>query len=83
MRAVVERELVPAVRAAWRCFPRRLEGPGGVGIELATWRCSRIVVSRFANDDAVAGYDLMNEPNQFLPENQAALSEFYEDALGR
>jgi len=76
-----ERELVPAVRAAWIAFFDDMEGPGGVGIRTRYVQMFAHVVSRFANDDAVAGYDLMNEPNQFLPENEATLSEFYEDAL--
>jgi hypothetical protein len=76
-----ERELVPAVRAAWLAFFDDVEGPGGVGIRTRYVQMFAHVVSRFANDDAVAGYDVMNEPNQFEPRNQATLSQFYEDAL--
>ncbi|NNE18152.1 MAG: cellulase family glycosylhydrolase [Myxococcales bacterium] len=76
-----ERELVPAVRAAWVNFFNNREGPGGVGIQTRYVQMFAHLVKRFAHDDSVAGYDLMNEPNQFLPENAAKLSQFYEDAL--
>ncbi len=75
------REFVPAVIAAWRAFFDDREGPGGVGIRTRYVRMFAHLVSRFASDDAVAGYDLMNEPNVFAPEDQLVLSQFYEDAL--
>ncbi len=39
------------------------------------------VVARFANDDSVAGYDVMNEPNVLVLGQDVLLSEFYEQAL--
>jgi endoglycosylceramidase len=75
------RELVQAVRAAWLNFFDNREGPGGVGIQTRYVQMFAHLVKRFANDDSIAGYDLMNEPNQFLPESEAKLSQFYEDAL--
>lgn len=75
------RELVPAVRAAWVNFLQNREGPGGVGIRTRYVNMFAHVVKRFANESSVAGYDLMNEPNQFLEETYPALSQFYEDAL--
>ncbi len=75
------RELVPAVRAAWENFFRNRKGPGGIGIRTRYVQMFAHVVKRFAADNAVAGYDVMNEPNQFLEENAAVLSQFYEDAL--
>ena len=75
------RELVPAVQASWRAFIDDVEGPGGVGIRTRYVRMFAHLVSRFANDDAVAGFDLMNEPNLFAPGDDVALSAFYEDAL--
>lgn len=75
------RELVPAVRAAWINFFNNREGPGGVGIQTRYVEMFAHIVKRFANDDSIAGYDLMNEPNQFLRENETKLSQFYEDAL--
>lgn len=76
-----QRELVPSVQAAWRAFFDDMEGPGGVGIRTRYVDMFAYVVARFANDDAVAGYDLMNEPNAFALGDDAILSEFYEDAL--
>ena len=76
-----ERELTPAVQAAWRAFFDNVEGPGGVGIRTRYSRMFGHVVARFANDDAVAGYDVMNEPNVFAPGQEVLLSEFYEEAL--
>ena len=76
-----EREFVPAVRAAWRAFFDDMEGPGGVGIRTRYVQMFAHVVSRFANDDSVAGYDVMNEPNVLEPRDAPVISEFYEDAL--
>jgi endoglycosylceramidase len=75
------REFVPAVRAAWRAFLDDAEGPGGVGIQTRYIDMFAHLVSRFANEDAVAGYDLMNEPNVFEPPDQPKLSAFYHNAL--
>ena len=75
------REGAPAVVAAWRAFLDDQEGPGGVGIRTRYVRMFAHLVSSFADDDAVAGYDLMNEPNVFDPADQIILSGFYEDAL--
>lgn len=75
------RELVPAVRAAWVNFFKDREGPGGVGIRTRYVRMFAHIVKFFANESSVAGYDIMNEPNQFLEETYPALSQFYEEAL--
>jgi endoglycosylceramidase len=76
-----QRELVPAVQAAWRAFFDDVEGPGGVGIRTRYVQMFGHVVARFANDDSVAGYDLMNEPNAFAVGQDLQLAEFYEEAL--
>ena len=76
-----ERELTPAVQAAWKSFFDDVEGPGGVGIRTRYAEMFGHVVARFANDDSVAGYDVMNEPNVFAPGQEVLLSEFYEDTL--
>jgi endoglycosylceramidase len=76
-----QREFVPAVRAAWRAFLDDVEGPGGVKLQTRYIQMFAHLVSRFANDDAVAGYDLMNEPNVFDAPDQPLLSVFYENAL--
>jgi endoglycosylceramidase len=75
------RELAPAVVAAWRAFLDDAPGPGGVGIQTRYVRMFAHLVARFANDDAVAGYDVMNEPNVFDTADLAILSRFYESAL--
>ncbi|AUP77301.1 glycoside hydrolase family 5 protein [Flavivirga eckloniae] len=75
------RELVPAVRAAWVNFFKNKEGPGGMGIQTRYVNMFAHLVKRFANTNAVAGYDIMNEPNQFLEETYPLLSKFYENAL--
>lgn len=75
------REFTPAVVAAWRAFFDDAPGPGGVGIQTRYVEMFAHLVSRFANEDAVFGYDLMNEPNVFDPADQAVLSRFYENAL--
>jgi endoglycosylceramidase len=71
------RELSPAVRAAWAAFFSDAPGLGGVGIQTRYVRMLRHVARRFARSKAVAGFDLMNEPNAIGPTQQAALSEFY------
>jgi endoglycosylceramidase len=76
-----ERELVPAVQAAWASFFDNVEGPGGVGIRTRYAEMFGHVVARFANDDAVAGFDVMNEPNVFAVGQEQQLVDFYEDCL--
>lgn len=75
------RELMPAVRASWVNFLTNREGPGGIGIQTRYVNMFAHLVKHFAKENSVAGYDLMNEPNQFLDETYQALSKFYEDAL--
>lgn len=76
-----ERELVPAVQAAWKAFLDDAEGPGGVGIRTRYAQMFGHVVARFAKDDSVAGYDVMNEPNVFGLGQEEQLTAFYEDCL--
>ncbi len=76
-----ERELVPAVQAAWKAFMDDVEGPGGVGIRTRYAQMFGHVVARFAKDDSVAGYDVMNEPNVFAPGQETQLTELYQDCL--
>lgn len=73
------RELSPAVRAAFDAFWADAPGPGGVGIRTRYVRMLAHVVARFAGDDGVAGYDVMNEPNDFT--GPQALTGFYAAAL--
>jgi endoglycosylceramidase len=75
------RELSPAVLASFAAFWNDAPGPGGVGIRTRYARMIGHVGARFARNAAVAGYDLMNEPNAFSAEQLVALSDLYADAL--
>ncbi|GAA3607517.1 cellulase family glycosylhydrolase [Flavivirga amylovorans] len=75
------RELTPAVRAAWVNFFKNKIGPGDIGIQTRYINMFAHLVKRFAHENSVAGYDIMNEPNQFLEETYKSLSQFYEKAL--
>ncbi len=75
------RELSPAVRAAWQAFFADAAGPGGVGIQTRYVRMLRRVARHFARFTAVAGFDVMNEPNAIGDAQQKALSAFYARAL--
>ena len=75
------REISPAVTTSFQAFFADAEGPGGVGIRTRYVAMLAHVAARFAVDPSVAGYDLMNEPNAFTPEEQQGLSDLYADAL--
>ena len=74
------RELSPAVREAAGAFFANAEGPGGVGIRTRYAQMWGHVAARFANDAAVAGFDLINEPNTFTAEEVAGLAALYSEA---
>ena len=75
------REASPAVLAAWQAFFTDAPGPGGVGIRTRYVRMLGRVARFFARSTAVAGFDLMNEPNAFGEDQEAALSRLYARAL--
>jgi len=75
------RELTPAVRAAFAAFWDDAPGPGGVGIRTRYVTMLGHVAQRFARSSAVAGYDVMNEPNAFGGAQVAALGAFSGDAV--
>lgn len=75
------RETSPAVTTAFQAFLDDAEGPGGVGVQTRYVGMLAHLARRFAGEPAVAGYDLMNEPNAFTVVQQQALSAFYADAL--
>lgn len=75
------RELSPAVLAAFAAFWEDAPGPGGVGIQTRYVSMLAHLAGRFATSPAVAGYDVMNEPNAFGPDQQAALATFYARSL--
>jgi len=75
------RETSPAVVAAFTAFWNDAPGPDGVGIRTRYARMLGHVAGRFASETAVAGYDLMNEPNAFTAAAQEGLAQMYADAL--
>jgi endoglycosylceramidase len=56
-------------------------GPGGVGVRTRYALMLGHVAERFAGNAAVAGYDVMNEPNAFDASDLAGLAALYDDAL--
>jgi len=82
--ALGARELSPAVLAAFDAFWEDAAGPGGVGLRTRYVRMLAHLAERFSPLDAVAGYDVMNEPNAMFfldPEQLAQLSDFTAAAI--
>jgi endoglycosylceramidase len=75
------RELSPAVRAAWQAFWADRAGPGGVGIKRRFLRAVAHTVEGAGRAAGIAGYDVLNEPNAFGAEENAALSRMYGGAV--
>ncbi len=75
------REINPAVSRAWANFFADAPGPGGVGVQTRYTRMLAHVAERFAGSRAVAGIDVMNEPNAFGATETAQLGTFYERSL--
>lgn len=75
------RELSPAVLRSFDLFWADAPGPEGVGIRTRYARMLGHVVARFARDDAVVGYDVMNEPNVIFTSGPPELVAFYAQAL--
>jgi endoglycosylceramidase len=78
------RELSPAVLASFASFFDDRPGPGGVGLRARYVAMLRRLATRFARLDAVAGYDVMNEPNAFdvfRPGQLRQLADFTADAV--
>lgn len=75
------RELSPAVRNAFSAFFRNDPAGDGIGVRTRYTRMLGHVAERFATLPAVAGYDLMNEPNAFTDEEMSGLSAMYGEAL--
>jgi endoglycosylceramidase len=71
------RELSLAVRAAFTAFWADAPGPGGVGIRTRYAAMVGHVAAYFADEPAVAGYDVMNEPNAFGATELQGLSDLY------
>jgi endoglycosylceramidase len=75
------RELSPAVQAAFTAFWHDAPGPGALGIQTRYLRMLEHVSGRFAGHADVAGFDVMNEPNAFTPDDIAALGAFEQRAV--
>lgn len=59
---------------AWQSFFADAPGPGGVGIQSRFCAMWRHVARRFASDAAVAGFDILNEPDAVAPGEVAGLA---------
>jgi endoglycosylceramidase len=75
------RELSPAVVRSFDLLWADAPGPGGVGILTRYARMLGHVVARFAGEDAVAGYDVMNEPNIIFTSGAPELTGLYIEVL--
>jgi len=75
------REINPAVMAAWTNFFDDADGPGGIGVQTRYTRMLAHVAERFATDRAVVGIDVMNEPNAFGATQTAQLGGFYDRSV--
>jgi hypothetical protein len=70
----------PAVGHAWSAFWADQPGPGDVGIRTRYISMLRHLATRFVRTDAVAGFDIMNEPGVSGPQMEA-FDDFSSDAL--
>jgi len=63
----------PAVQMALDNFYANKEGPGGVGLQDRYAGAWRFIAAHFADEPAVVGYDLMNEPfaGSLVPQGMA------------
>ena len=75
------RETSSAVISSWDAFFADEEGPGGIGLRRRYVNMLGHLSRRFANDPAVAGYDIMNEPGALSPLQQEGLSALYAEAI--
>ncbi len=75
------RETSPAVVSSWDSFLGNEEGPGGVGLRTRYAQMLGHLSARFANEPAVAGYDIINEPWALSPPQQEGLSALYSESL--
>ncbi len=75
------REINPAVKAAWNNFFANSPAADGVGIQTHYVRMLRRIARTFAKNSAVAGIDVMNEPNTLDANQTELLGPFYARAL--
>jgi len=77
------RESSPAVRRAWEAFFGFEIGPGDVPVHTRYMEMLAHVAGRFASNAAVAGIDLMNEPNAFTAADMFGLASLYAGSWAR
>jgi endoglycosylceramidase len=70
------KEINPAVTEAWSAFWADTRGIRSAYVAMLAY-----VARRLSPSDAVAGYDVLNEPAAFTAPHQAALAALYADAL--
>ena len=78
-----QREFGLAVRAAFAAFWRNDPGPSGVGVRTRYAQMLGHVAGFFAKHDAVAGYEIMNEPNAIwlFPGQLDGLAALYAESI--
>ena len=75
------REANPAVEAAWAAFWADASGPDRVGIRTRYTSMLGHVARRLSRHDAVAGYDILNEPAASTPAALESLAALYSQAM--
>jgi endoglycosylceramidase len=70
------KEINPAVAEAWSAFWDDASGIRSSYVAMLAY-----VARKLSPSDAVAGYDVMNEPGAFTAPHHAALADLYSDAL--
>jgi endoglycosylceramidase len=75
------RELSPAVRTAWQAFWADSAGPGEVGVQTRFLNTIAHTIERIGRLPGIAGYDVLNEPNAFGADENAALGALYGRAV--
>lgn len=75
------REINPATMRAWQAFFTDEKASDGVGVQTRYVAMLGHVAGRFARSPEVAGYDLMNEPNAFVPADNQRLATMYRLAV--
>ncbi len=75
------RETSGAVRQAWISFWQNATGPGGIGIRSRFAAMLGHIAERFASEPAIAGYDIINEPNAFDSADLQGMVELYAESI--
>lgn len=78
-----QRELTPSVIESFSAFWRNDAGPGGIGIRTRYVKMIGHVAAFFGKHEAVAGLEIMNEPNAIwlFPGHLEGLAALYEESI--